>query len=106
MVRIIIFFRVKLVNVKGILVTTFMPHTNNFNEVLWLKPFFLRLQHSEEMYDPEIYRHQISEYYNPYVLEADIQAGEFNFDIVPSNGTCSIRSFYFRKRANVTTNTI
>lgn len=64
--------------------------------------FFLRLQHSEEMYDPEIYRHQISEYYNPYVLEADIQAGEFNFDIVPSNGTCSIRSFYFRKRANVT----
>lgn len=34
------------------------------------------------MYDPEIYRHQISEYYNPYVLDADIQAGEFNFSIV------------------------
>lgn len=30
------------------------------------------------MYDPEIYRHQISEYYNPYVLDAEIQAGEFN----------------------------
>ncbi|XP_047437203.1 transcription factor PU.1b isoform X2 [Mugil cephalus] len=29
--------------------------------------------HTEEMYDPEIYRHQI-EYYNPYVLDADIQA--------------------------------
>lgn len=28
------------------------------------------------MYDPEIYRHQISEYYNPYPLEGDIQAGE------------------------------
>lgn len=32
------------------------------------------------MYDPEIYRHQISEYYNPYVLDAEIQAGEFNFN--------------------------
>ncbi|XP_030269857.1 transcription factor PU.1b isoform X1 [Sparus aurata] len=30
--------------------------------------------HSEEMYDAEIYRHQITEYYNPYVLDADIQA--------------------------------
>lgn len=29
------------------------------------------------MYDPEIYRHQITEYYNPYVLDADIQTGEF-----------------------------
>lgn len=29
------------------------------------------------MYDSEIYRHQIAEYYNPYVLDADIQAGEF-----------------------------
>lgn len=38
-------------------------------------------QHSEEMYDPEIYRHQIAEYYNPYVLDADIQAGEFYFNI-------------------------
>lgn len=41
-------------------------------------PFLLHFQHSEEMYDPEIYRHQISEYYNPYVLDAEIQAGELN----------------------------
>lgn len=34
------------------------------------------------MYDPEIYRHQIAEYYNPYVLDADIQAGEFYFNII------------------------
>lgn len=40
--------------------------------------FLLCLQQSEEMYDPEIYRHQITEYYSPYVLDADIQAGEFN----------------------------
>nr|XP_029132922.1 transcription factor PU.1 isoform X1 [Labrus bergylta] len=33
--------------------------------------------HSEEMYDPEIYRHQIAEYYNPYVLDTDIQAEMF-----------------------------
>lgn len=46
--------------------------------LLQLKPFLLHLQHSEEMYDPEIYRHQISEYYNPYVLDAEIQTGEFN----------------------------
>lgn len=53
------------------------------HDTLWLKLFFyLLLQHSEEIYDPEIYRHQIAEYYNPYVLEADIQAGEFYFDIV------------------------
>lgn len=35
------------------------------------------------MYDPEIYRHQIPEYYNPYVLDTDIQAGEFYFNITP-----------------------
>lgn len=39
--------------------------------------FVLIVQHSEEMYDPEIYRHPIAEYYNPYVLDADIQTGEF-----------------------------
>lgn len=44
---------------------------------LSLKMFYLLLQHAEEIYDPEIYRHQIAEYYNPYVLDADIQAGEF-----------------------------
>lgn len=32
------------------------------------------------MYDPEIYRHQIPEYYNPYVLDTDIPAGEFDSD--------------------------
>lgn len=42
-----------------------------------MKMFYLLSQHSEEMYDPEIYRHQIAEYYNPYVLDPDIQAGEF-----------------------------
>lgn len=43
--------------------------------------FNLFLQHSEEMYDSEIYRHQIAEYYNPYVLDTDIQAGESYFNI-------------------------
>lgn len=46
----------------------------------WNCFLFLLLQHSEEMYDAEIYRHQITEYYNPYVLDADIQAGEFYFN--------------------------
>lgn len=46
----------------------------------WNSSFLSRFQHSEEMYDPEIYRHQISEYYNPYVLDTEIQAGEFNSD--------------------------
>lgn len=44
-------------------------------------PFLLHFQHSEEMYDPEIYRHQISEYYNPYVLDAEIQTGEFKLQL-------------------------
>lgn len=43
--------------------------------------FICIFQQPEEMYDPEIYRHQIAEYYNPYVLETDIQAGEFYFNI-------------------------
>lgn len=34
------------------------------------------------MYDPEIYRHPISDYYNPYVLDAEMQAGKFNSDSV------------------------
>lgn len=34
---------------------------------------------SEEMYDPEIYRHQMAEYYNPYVLEADIQSDHWEY---------------------------
>lgn len=35
--------------------------------------------HSEEMYDPEIYRHQLAEYYNPYVLDPDIQADHWDY---------------------------
>lgn len=46
----------------------------------WNLSFLLRFQHSEEMYDPEMYRHPITDYYNPYVLDAEIQAGEFNSD--------------------------
>uniref|UniRef100_A0A8C6WEP2 Spi-1 proto-oncogene b n=1 Tax=Neogobius melanostomus TaxID=47308 RepID=A0A8C6WEP2_9GOBI len=34
---------------------------------------------SEEMYDPEIYRHQMAEYYNPYVLETDIQSDHWEY---------------------------
>lgn len=33
------------------------------------------------MYESDLYRHQIAEYYNPCVLDADIQAGEFYFNI-------------------------
>ncbi|XP_076012230.1 transcription factor PU.1b isoform X1 [Genypterus blacodes] len=33
----------------------------------------------EEMYDPEIYRQQITEYYNPYVLEGDIQPDHWDY---------------------------
>lgn len=47
------------------------------------------------MYDPEIYRHQISEYYNPYVLDAEIQAGEFNSN---SAGFQPAPWFYFFRR--------
>nr|XP_020488196.1 transcription factor PU.1 isoform X2 [Labrus bergylta] len=39
--------------------------------------------HSEEMYDPEIYRHQIAEYYNPYVLDTDIQADHWDYHAHP-----------------------
>lgn len=36
------------------------------------------------MYDPEIYRQQMAEYfqYNPYVLDADMQAGEFYLNMI------------------------
>ncbi|XP_068176304.1 transcription factor PU.1b isoform X2 [Antennarius striatus] len=39
--------------------------------------------HSEEIYDPEIYRHQISEYYNPYVLETDIHTEHWDYHPPP-----------------------
>lgn len=39
--------------------------------------YFAPPQHSEEIYDPEIYRHQLTEYYNSYVLDQDIQTGEW-----------------------------
>ncbi|XP_017260973.1 transcription factor PU.1b [Kryptolebias marmoratus] len=35
--------------------------------------------HTEETYESDIYRHQIAEYYNPYVLDADIQADHWNY---------------------------
>uniref|UniRef100_A0A8C2WVR9 Spi-1 proto-oncogene b n=1 Tax=Cyclopterus lumpus TaxID=8103 RepID=A0A8C2WVR9_CYCLU len=44
---------------------------------------YLIAPHSEEMYDPEIYRHQITEYYNPYVLDADIQADHWDYHTHP-----------------------
>ncbi|XP_061598216.1 transcription factor PU.1b isoform X2 [Cololabis saira] len=34
--------------------------------------------HTDEMYEPDIYRHPI-EYYNPYVLDADIQADHWDY---------------------------
>lgn len=53
------------------------------------------VQHSEEMYDPEIYRHQITEYYNPYVLDADIQTGEFTTLFHVSNQHCVSLNHHF-----------
>uniref|UniRef100_A0A8C5GCW7 Transcription factor PU.1-like n=1 Tax=Gouania willdenowi TaxID=441366 RepID=A0A8C5GCW7_GOUWI len=44
-----------------------------------LKGFHLFLQPTDEIYDPEIYRHQITEYYNPYVLETDIQTDTWDY---------------------------
>ncbi|KAK2853953.1 hypothetical protein Q5P01_006614 [Channa striata] len=35
--------------------------------------------HSEEIYDAEIYRHPIADYYSPYVLDADIQADHWDY---------------------------
>ncbi|XP_053279669.1 transcription factor PU.1b [Pleuronectes platessa] len=35
--------------------------------------------HPEDMYDPEIYRPQITEYYTPYVLDTDIQADQWDY---------------------------
>ncbi|KAF3686511.1 Transcription factor PU.1 [Channa argus] len=40
---------------------------------------YLVSPHSEEIYDTEIYRHQIAEYYNPYVLDPDIQAEHWDY---------------------------
>nr|XP_061811221.1 LOW QUALITY PROTEIN: transcription factor PU.1-like [Nerophis lumbriciformis] len=34
---------------------------------------------SEELYDPEIYRHQIPEYYSPYVLDTEIQTDHWDY---------------------------
>ncbi|XP_056881695.1 transcription factor PU.1b isoform X1 [Takifugu flavidus] len=52
-----------------------------------LHPFrmesYLIPPHSEEMYDPEIYRHPISDYYNPYVLDAEIQAEHWDYHAHP-----------------------
>lgn len=64
--------------------------------------FHLLLQHSEEMYDPEIYRHQIAEYYNPYVLDADIQAGEFYFNMhFVSCEQSETSTYYIRLQSDV-----
>ncbi|KAJ0056581.1 hypothetical protein NL108_010496, partial [Boleophthalmus pectinirostris] len=38
---------------------------------------------SEEMYDPEIYRHQMAEYYNPYVLDSDIPSDHWEYHTHP-----------------------
>lgn len=38
---------------------------------------------SEEIYDPEIYRHQMAEYYSPYVLDTDIQAEHWEYHTHP-----------------------
>lgn len=57
------------------------------------------------MYDPDIYRHQISEYYNPYVLDAEIQAGEFNSDSAGfelASFLLSWLKFFFKKNTNKT----
>ncbi|XP_012706192.1 transcription factor PU.1b [Fundulus heteroclitus] len=39
--------------------------------------------HTEEMYESDIYRHQIAEYYNPYVLDTDIQADHWDYHSHP-----------------------
>uniref|UniRef100_A0A1A7XIU4 Spleen focus forming virus (SFFV) proviral integration oncogene spi1b n=1 Tax=Iconisemion striatum TaxID=60296 RepID=A0A1A7XIU4_9TELE len=39
--------------------------------------------HTEEMYESEIYRHPITEYYNPYVLDAEIQADHWDYHAHP-----------------------
>ncbi|KAM9410798.1 transcription factor PU.1b isoform 2-T2 [Pholidichthys leucotaenia] len=40
--------------------------------------------HTEEMYDSEIYRHQIADYYNnPYVLDTDIQSDHWDYHTHP-----------------------
>ncbi|XP_034535595.1 transcription factor PU.1b [Notolabrus celidotus] len=39
---------------------------------------YLIPSHAEEMYDPEIYRHQIAEYY-PYVLDTEIQQDHWDY---------------------------
>lgn len=40
---------------------------------------YLIPSHSEEIYDPEIYRHQLTEYYNSYVLDQDIQTEHWDY---------------------------
>ncbi|XP_008308213.1 transcription factor PU.1b [Cynoglossus semilaevis] len=56
-------------------------------EVSMLHPYrmesYLIPPHAEEMYDPEIYRHQITEYYNPYVLDTDIQTDHWDYHPQP-----------------------
>lgn len=48
------------------------------------------------MYESDLYRHQIAEYYNPYVLDGDIQAGEFYFNIrfKMDLNSCQFLSFF------------
>ncbi|KAM6943251.1 transcription factor PU.1b [Xenentodon cancila] len=40
---------------------------------------YLIPSHTDEMYESDIYRHQIAEYYNPYVLDADIPADHWDY---------------------------
>uniref|UniRef100_UPI0037E823DF transcription factor PU.1b n=1 Tax=Semicossyphus pulcher TaxID=241346 RepID=UPI0037E823DF len=48
-----------------------------------MESYLIPPPHSEEMYDPEIYRHPITEYYNPYVLDTDIQADHWEYHSHP-----------------------
>ncbi|XP_037551265.1 transcription factor PU.1b [Nematolebias whitei] len=49
--------------------------------------------HAEEMYESDIYRHQIAEYYNPCVLDADIQADHWDYHTHPHVHPAEFESF-------------
>ncbi|XP_004067084.1 transcription factor PU.1 isoform X3 [Oryzias latipes] len=44
-----------------------------------MESYLIPPQHTDEMYESDIYRHPIAEYYNPYVLDADIQPDHWDY---------------------------
>ncbi|XP_006780312.1 transcription factor PU.1b isoform X1 [Neolamprologus brichardi] len=48
-----------------------------------MESYLIQPQHTDDIYDPEIYRHQIPEYSYPYVLDPESQAEHWDYHAHP-----------------------